>query len=513
MGRPLPAYAEVVVVGAGPVGLLLGGELALGGVPTVVLEKAAEPHGESRAAQLGPSTVELLLQRGLREALGTPPTRDVGHFGGIPLDVRRVGGPVRTNWMVPQYRTEEILYDWATGLGATVFRGREVVGLRDDGGFVVLDVRGPEGRRAAGRTTRIRARYVVGCDGRDGVVGALAGMTFPGRTASRELLRADVSGVDIEPRRFDRLPTGVAVAGALPDGVTRIMALEYGRAPAVRRGPPEFGEVADVWKRVTGDDISMGRAIWTDVFDDTCRQAAGYRRGNVLVAGDAARLHMPVGGQSLNTGLQDAVNLGWKLAAEVRGWAPEGLLDTYHTERHAVGVRVLANVEAQTTVQFDGARADPLREIVTEILDLPAAATHLAAMVCGVDVRYPVGHDGAGDVGVVDVLGRRLPLLRDVDDPAPLPPGVGALLIHETAAPKTRVLRASVAAGWSGRVRVIPRERSAGLLPSGVDAVLVRPDGHVVWTDTAGEVIEDALQRWFGRPADVPSTQEEGNPQ
>ncbi|XVQ14173.1 FAD-dependent monooxygenase [Spirillospora sp. CA-255316] len=504
----LPAEAEVVVVGAGPVGLMLAGELRLGGVETVVLERLSEPHHESRAAQLGPRTVELLLQRGLGDALGAPPVRDTGHFGGIPVEVGRAGGPVPANWMVPQFRTEEILHDRATGLGATVHRGRQVVGLHDDGGSVTLDVRDRDDRRDPGGTSRIRARYVVGCDGRDGVVRDLAGIAFPGRDASRELLRADVSGVDIPPRRFDRLPCGVAVAGALPHGATRLMVLEHDRAPAARPGPPEFGEVAGAWKRVTGDDISTGEALWTDVFDDTCRQAADYRRGRVLLAGDAARLHMPVGGQSLNTGLHDAVNLGWKLAAQVRGWAPDGLLDTYHAERHAVGARVLANVEAQTAVQFDGARTAPLREVFAELLEIPEAAAHLAAMVSGTDVRYPVGRDGDGgedgDGGrggrAADLLGRRLPPLRDADDPEPLPPGAGALLTRRSAAPGTRARVEAAAGDRAGRVRVVPAERCDGLLPPGVDAALVRPDGHVVWTDAAGEGVEDALQRWFGPP-------------
>ncbi|MFC5744413.1 FAD-dependent monooxygenase [Actinomadura rugatobispora] len=496
----LPAEAEVVVVGAGPVGLMLAGELRLGGVETVVLERLAEPHRESRAAQLSPRTVELLLQRGLRDALGAPPGRDVGHFGGIPLDVTRAGGPVPANWMVPQFRTEEILHDWATGLGATVRRGRQVADVRDDGGSVVLDVRDPDGR-VSGGTTRMRARYVVGCDGRDGVVGGLAGIALPGRPASRELLRADVTGVHIPPRRFDRLPHGVAVAGALPHRVTRLMVLEYGRAPVARPGPPEFGEVADAWKRVTGDDISTGEALWTDVFDDTCRQAAEYRRGRVLLAGDAARLHMPVGGQSLNTGLHDAVNLGWKLAAQVRGWAPDGLLDTYHAERHAVGARVLDNVEAQTTLQFDGVRADPLREVFAGLLEIPAVAAHLAAMLGGVDVRYPVRRNGADGDRAADVLGRRLPPLRDADDPAPLPPGTGALLSRRSAAPGTRARVEAAAVSRPGRVRLVPPEQCTALLPPGVDAALLRPDGHVVWTDTVGEGLEDALQQWFGPPA------------
>lgn len=482
---------DAVVVGAGPVGLLAAGELRLGGVQAVVLDRLPAPHRESRAAQLGPRSVELLLQRGMARELGTPPRRDRGHFGGAPLEMGLAGGPIAANWMVPQFRTEEILRAWLSRLGVPVYRGHEVVGLCDDGEEVVLEIAAPHA--APGRVRRLRTRYVLGCDGRDGAVRHLGGIDAQTRPARRELLRADIVGAELAARRFDRLPDGVAAAGALPGGVTRIMVHRYGAAPAVRTRPPCFDEVAAAWKQVTGEDIGACRALWTDSFTDARHHAAAYRCGRVLIAGDAARSHMPVAGQSLNTGLLDAVNLGWKLAAQIKGWAPDGLLDTYHSERHAAGARVLANVEAQTVLQFDGERAEPLRGLVGELMAVPAAARHLAELVGGVDVRYPARERGPG----AGIMGLRIAPVRSAADPEPFPAGNGVLAVRPGVPCRT-----APAEGWSDRVRTVPVRGAPDTdrLPSGVGAALLRPDGHVVWTDTSGSPIEDALRRWFGAP-------------
>lgn len=483
----LPQTTEVVVVGAGPVGLLLAGELRLGGADVVVLERLACPTGESRASQLGPRSMELFLQRGLVDALGTLSNESHGHFGGIPLDVSGLGGAMSGNWKVPQFRTEEVLHTWAVGLGAAVHRGAEVLALREGGGSITLDVAGVEG------ISRLRARYVVGCDGGDSTVRRLVGIPFPGSDARREMLRADVSGVEVAPRRFERLEHGVAAATTRPDGVTRIMMHEYGRAQVRRSVPPTFAEIADAWRRVTGEDLLGGTPLWTDAFDDTCRQITEYHRGRVLLAGDAARIHMPIGGQSLNTGFQDAINLGWKLAACVRGRTPQELLDTYHLERHSAGVRVLANVQTQATLLFDGEEAAPARDLFTELMAIPAASTHLAAMVSGLDVHYP-GVDGSSD----DLVGQRIvPCGEAADGTAVrLPPGQGALLIGDGGTHSTRWEAA--ARPWADRVRRLLPTESDALLPDHVQAVLVRPDGHIAWTSASSEPLPAVLPRWFG---------------
>ncbi|MEU6083887.1 SDR family oxidoreductase [Streptomyces sp. NPDC047108] len=506
---------QVIVVGAGPVGLMLAGELRLGGARVVVVERATAPSTESRASTLHARTMELFDQRGLLERLGEPPNDPRGHFGGLPLDLGSTGSPYPGQWKVPQTRTREVLLEWAAERGADIRPGHELTGLEQRDDRVEAVLRTPEGE-----TLRLSAAYLVGCDGENSAVRRLAGFAFPGTDATRELLRADVAGIEIPDRRFQRFPGGLAIAGRRPDGVTRVMVHQFGR-PAVRRTEePGFAEVAAAWREVTGEDISGGEPLWVNAFGNARRQAARYRTGRVLLAGDAAHVQMPVGGQALNLGLQDAVNLGWKLAAEAGGWAPPGLLDSYHDERHAVGRRVLGNIEAQSLVLLGGEEAADVRSVIGELLGYDSAARHLAGMITGLDVRHPapdVRHpapdDGPG------LLGARLPFAELRTGPGAstrtagtLRSGHGVLLDLAPDAPGHARLRAE-AALWADRVRVVAATLtdtgSAGEL-AGVGAVLVRPDGHVVWcadvdTDGVGPrgagALRTALHRWFGAPS------------
>ncbi|WSA99712.1 FAD-dependent monooxygenase [Streptomyces sp. NBC_01794] len=486
---------DVIVVGAGPVGLMLAGELRTGGARVTVLERLAEPTTESRASTLHARTMEIFDQRGLLDALGSVPNDMVGHFGGIRLDFSGLDSRYRGQWKVPQARTEQLLGSWAVGLGTVVRRGHELVGLRQTESGVEAEAVGPEGR------VRIRAAYLVGCDGESSAVRRLAGFAFPGTDATRELLRADVAGIDVPNRRFERHERGLAIAHRRPDGVTRVMVHEFGRAAAARAGEPEFAEVAAAWARVTGEDIGAGRPIWVNAFGNARRLAERYRGGRVLLAGDAAHVQMPVGGQALNLGLQDAVNLGWKLAAQVRGWAPAGLLDSYHDERHAVGRRVLANIEAQATLLLGGAEVEPLRAVVAELLGHDEVVGQLAGMISGLDVRYPDG-------SVAPLLGGRVPHWELTAETGPsstaklLRPGRGVLLDFAAGLPSGAV------AGWADRVRMVsaatPHGSGTGspFEPGGtaVRAVLLRPDGHVAWVDDGTTPLRAALHRWFGAP-------------
>jgi len=376
---------DVIVVGAGPVGLMLAGELRLGGAEVIVLERLPVPTGESRATHLHARTMEVLDQRGLLGRLGTVECDRVSHFGGIPLDLGRVPSRHPGHWRVRQSRTESILSDWARELGADIRRGHEVRGL----------AAGPRGVRvdaaAAAGPVRLRASYLVGCDGEQSTVRRLAGIDLVGTPASRVLWRADVAGVDIPQRRLRRCATGLVSAARRDDGTTRIMVHEFGHPAAAHTGRPEFAAVAAAWRRVTGEDIAGATPVWLDAFDDASLQASRYRDGRVLLAGDAAHVQMPVGGQAINVGLQDAVNLGWKLAAQVRGWAPAGLLDSYHAERHPVAARVLTEVRAQATLLFGGAEVDALRAVLTQVCELTEVHAHLAGRVSGLDVRYDLG--------------------------------------------------------------------------------------------------------------------------
>jgi len=383
---PVPdagVVADVVVVGAGPVGLLLAGELASGGVSVVVLERLREPMTESRAAQLNTRTAELLRERGLAPLIDGATREDSGHFAGFPLDLSRLDSPCAGNWKTPQYRTEAALAERAVRLGADLRRGHELRGLRDEGDRVVCEVAVPGG------LVSLTARYVVGCDGAAGTVRRLASIPCDEGPATRELLRADLKGVEIPDRRFERLERGLAIA-ATREGVTRIMVYAFGREPRARTTPAEFAEIAATWKEVTGEDVSDGEPLWADVFDNRWGLARRYVRGRVLLAGDAAHWHMPIGGQALNLGLQDAVNLGWKLAAVVRGHAPAGLLDSYDEERRAVGAAVLDHVLMQESLLLGGPEMEPVRRGLRVLLQAEAVRDHFAEVAGGLDVRYPV---------------------------------------------------------------------------------------------------------------------------
>ncbi|MFJ1605316.1 FAD-dependent monooxygenase [Streptomyces sp. NPDC088253] len=490
---------DVLVVGAGPAGLMLATELRLGGAEVVVVDQRPGPTTESRASTLHARTMEILDSRGLLDELGTPPCEPRGHFGGVPLDLT-LPSSHPGQWKVAQTRTEELLQRRAAELGADLRRRHQLLSLTPEDG-VAAEAIGPYG------PVRIRARYLVGCDGEDSTVRRLVRAPFPGRDAARELLRADVFGVEVADRRFQRLEHGLAIA-ATREGVTRVMVHEFGRAVAERGGAqPDFAEVTDVWKRVTGEDISQGTPLWVNAFGDANRQLARYRHGRVLFAGDAAHRQMPSGGQALNLGVQDAFNLGWKLAAVVRGSAGEDLLDTYHSERHTVGRQVLANIRAQVELLLGGPEVEPARALLTELVALDGVRQHLAGMISGLGIRYDV--EGVGSEIRSDehpLLGRRLPdaWLEPAERGARrrttelLRTGRGLLLsLDGDGAPALR----ATAAPWSDRVAfVADRPAAGGPLPAG-QALLARPDGYVAWAGSGPAGLARALTRWFGTPA------------
>ncbi|MEU3722446.1 SDR family oxidoreductase [Streptomyces sp. NPDC031705] len=489
---------QVLVVGAGPVGLLLAGELRLAGADVVVLDTLTAPATASRASTLHARTMEILDSRGLLERLGDVPRENAGHFGGIPLDLA-LPGPYPGQWKVAQTRLEEVLGEWAADLGADIRRGHELTALTTTADGVLATVRGEGGEELA-----FRAGHLVGCDGEDSTVRRLGGFGFPGTDAERELLRADVAGIDIPGRRFQRLEGGLVVAARRPDGVTRVMVHEFGARP--RPGQPSFEEVADTWKRITGEDIGAGTPLWVNSFGDASRQAAEYRRGPLLLAGDAAHRQMPIGGQSLNLGLQDAFNLGWKLGARVAGHGTEELLDSYHEERHPVGQAVQSNIRTQALLLLGGAEVDAVREVFTELTASENVRTHLAGLVSGLSVRHAVGGtDGDGGSGSGSgLLGLRVPHWEvttaegRTDTFELLRPGRGLLLLPPGGEARRAEL-AGAAAPWAGRVRTVAAASVAGGAGEEPAAVLVRPDGHVVWADgpDAGPLTA-ALGRWFG---------------
>ncbi|MGW1977572.1 FAD-dependent monooxygenase [Streptomyces sp. NPDC001889] len=381
--------AEVVVVGAGPVGLLLAGDLRARGVRAVVVEQLTAPMTESRASTLHARTMEVLAERGVLDRLGELPDGGPGHFGGIRLDLTGAdpGHPYAGQWKCPQTRLEAVLHERATALGTPVRRGRRLVALEDRGDHVRAET-----VAADGSVERLTALHAVGCDGWRSTVRRLAGFDFAGAAATREMLRADVAGIDIPDRRFERLPEGLATAHRWPDGSTRVMVHVFGTAPGNRSGPPGFDEVRAAWARVTGEDIGGGVPLWLNAFDNTLRQVTRYRRGRVLLAGDAAHVQMPVGGQALNLGLQDAAALGSHLAARLAGGADGARLDGYHEERHPVGARALTHIQAQSLLLLGGPEVEGLRETFADLLEFPAVRRRLARAISGLDTpRAPAG--------------------------------------------------------------------------------------------------------------------------
>ena len=514
------ASPEVIVAGGGPVGLMVACELRLAGRQVVVLEARTKPSGESRALGLHSRTVEVFEQRGLLDEVeDKAPVWPKGHFAGLrKVDLTKLDGEHGYALMVPQFRTEELLEKRALDLGVEIRRGHSLTGLVQDGEGVTVTVAGPEGQY------RLRAAYLAGCDGGSSTVRKLVGVDFPGTASTVNAVIGDVQILGDRPaaRELRRLAGGVFGVIPLEDDRFRIVAVEFDTEPVPRSVPMTVEELRATAFRVSGLDLAIGEATWLSRFGDATRQVVQYRKGRVLLAGDAAHIHFPAGGQGLNTGIQDAMNLGWKLADTVAGTAPEGLLDTYHAERHPVGERVCMNTRAQLVLMNPSDTVSPLRELFSELMDLEQVNAYIAGMITGLDIRYPMpGEAPEGERH--ELIGRRMPLLRlhteqGAATTAELLRAGRTLLLDFTDGG----LLAGPAAPWRNQVRHVPARREDLTRMGGLTAVLVRPDGYVAWaSNDAGAARADGVQgvdglrqslaSWFtGDAAGSARTVEEG---
>ncbi|WGD53772.1 FAD-dependent monooxygenase [Bradyrhizobium sp. CB1650] len=484
----------VVIVGAGPTGLMLAGELRLAGVDVAIVERrVSQDLIGTRAGGLHARSIEILDQRGIADRfLGEGQAAQVAGFAWNRLDISDLPTRHPYGLALRQNRIERILADWASELGVPIYRGREVTAISQDEAGVDIDV-------SAGPP--LRADYLVGCDGGRSLVRKAAGIDFPGWDPTTSCLIAEAE-ITEEPewglRRDDK---GIHSFSRPEDGPVRIMVTERLTGP-IGRSEPSLRDLSDALIAVHGTDYGIHTPTSISRFTDMARQAATYRDRRVLLAGDAAHVHSPVGGQGLNTGVQDAVNLGWKLAQVVKGTSPESLLDSYHAERHPVAARVLRNTMAQTVLLRHDDRIDALRDSVSELLRMDEPRRRFGAMMSGLDIRYDLGEGHP-------LLGRRMPDLDLVTRFGPLRMfsllhGARAVLLNLGKPGGLDI------APWADRVQLVDADYAgAWELPAlgavaSAAAVLVRPDGYVAWVGDRGQRgLVEALTTWFGPPAAV----------
>ncbi|TWD11693.1 2-polyprenyl-6-methoxyphenol hydroxylase-like FAD-dependent oxidoreductase, partial [Streptomyces sp. T12] len=470
---------DVVVVGAGPVGLMLAGELRLGGADVTVYDRLPAPAGESRALGFNRRAAESLDQRGLLSELGEVRWGPMGHFGGVRFDLGMLQEDHSGVLGLSQARTEEALGRRLAGLGVPVRRGHEVTGLRQTPEGVVVSFTGPGGPHEVG------AGYVAGCDGAGSTVRTLAGIPTTVWEPTRGMYTAEITGVAPRPRPIgERLPGGrMVVCTPLGEGRCRIVVHDPALPARPRPGALTFAEVAAAWRRLTGESLDGARCLWLWASGNSCALAEEYRSGRVLLAGDAAHEIPPLAAWGLSAGLQDAANLGWKLAAVVRGGAPDHLLDTYHAERQPAGRQLIRDARAAAQLYLGDEAMDPVREVMGELLSHRGAAEQVAGVVSGLGVRYDLAQGGH------PLLGRRMPpghTLTLADGTRArvaelLRTGRGLLLATDPATARTARAYADRVDTWTGTWTGTwtETEDHGGPAP---DAVLVRPDGYVAWT-------------------------------
>ncbi|WP_280151820.1 FAD-dependent monooxygenase [Piscinibacter sp. XHJ-5] len=489
----------VVIAGAGPTGLMLAGELALAGVDVAVVERRANQdlHG-SRAGGLSSRTLEVLDQRGIVDRfLCEGQVAQVAGFGGIRLDISDFPTRHPHGLALWQKHIERILAGWVAELPVKFHRDREVTGFTQDSTGV--DVHLADG-------SNLRGQYLVGCDGGRSVIRKAAGIAFPGWDASTSAILAEVEMTEEPETGIRRTASGMHAIGKVDYEIKggEVIYQKGGRVGVMLTEPqvgnpldPTLRDVSEGLIAAYGTDYGAHSPTWITRFTDVTRQAAAYRDRRVLLAGDAAHVHSPVGGQGLNLGVQDAVNLGWKLAQVVKGISPDKLLETYHAERHPVAARVLRTTMAQVALMRNDDRTQALRDTVSELLSMDEPRVRFAAMMSGLDIRHDLGEGhpllgrrmpdldlltAGGSTRVFTLLHRARPVLLNFGEPGSLDVGPW----------RDRV--AALDAGYTGAWEI--PALGAVTAPT---AVLIRPDGHVAWVGQATtRGLVEAMATWFG---------------
>ena len=472
---------DVVIVGGGPTGAMLAGELRLYGVDVMVLDKDIEPTKVVRSLGLHARSIEIMDQRGLLDRFLEVGRRHPvgGYFAGITKAPPRTLDTAHPYVLgIPQPVTDRILVEHAVASGAVLRRGCEAVGLaQDDDGVSVTLADG----------TQVRARYVVGCDGGRSTVRKLMGVGFPGEPSRVDTLIGEMQ-VGVTPEQVTAVVAEVRTtqlrfgAGPLGDGLYRVM-VPAAEVVEDRSATPTLDEFRQQLRATAGTDLGVHSPRWLSRFGDGTRLADRYRTGRVLLAGDAAHVHPPVGGQGLNLGVQDAFNLGWKLAASINGWAPDGLLDSYEAERRPVAAAVLDNTRAQMELLSPEPGPQAVRRLLAQPMASEEVNRYLTEMITATGIRYDFGAED-------DLVGRRL---RDIrlrrGRLYELTRTGRGLLLDQTGQLS--------AAGWSDRVDHVVDVSDELDVP----AVLLRPDGHIAWVGDEQGDLEGCLVRWFGVPA------------
>ena len=483
----------VVIAGGGPTGMMLAAELTLAGVDVAIVERRMSAELESsRAGGLLTRSIEMLDQRGIAERFVSEGQKhQVSMFEGATF----VNLPTRHNYVLGlwQKHIERIMAGWVDELGVKILRGREVTGFRQDESGVAVQI---------SQSETLRAQYLVGCDGGRSLIRKAAGIEFPGWDATTSWLIAEAYMKDEPTWGFRQDARGTHAIGKKEEGLVGLVLTE---PSAEHTNEPTLRDVSEALIDVYGSDFGIHSPVWVSRFTDMTRQAAAYRAGRVLLAGDAAHVHPPVGGQGLNLGLQDAVNLGWKLAQVVKGTSPDSLLDTYHAERHPVGARVLRTTMALVALKRPDERSKALKDTMAPFLALEEPSRRINAMLSGLDIHY-VMPGAARDPHLHPLVGRRMP---DLDILTPSGTKRVFMFLH-TARPLLLNLGGPDdvnVALWRDRVQLV-EAKYEGIweLPalgtvSAPTAVLVRPDGYVAWVgEQSYRGLVESMTTWFGPP-------------